>query len=106
MNADSNVQLQMWIYYLDRAEKPNGPQAVYWLRRAAYSGVAEAQFRLWQCFESGLGTVEDLPNGAYWYQKAAEQRHAEAAYRMGLYCNNFLYSAYDKNKAILWHPAP
>ncbi len=54
-----------------------------WFRNQADAGDAEAQYRLGEIYESGLGEPGSKPDDAIgWYRKAAAQGHARAAFRL------------------------
>ena len=53
--------------------------AVYWLRKAADQGVAEAQFVLGLCYAEGVGGLQkDSKLAVFWLSKAAEQGNEDA----------------------------
>ena len=55
-----------------------------WFESQARAGDAEAQYRLGEIYESGLGEAEiDEAMAITWYGKAAEQGHVQAAFRLG-----------------------
>ncbi len=55
-----------------------------WFESQAQAGDAEAQYRLGEIYEAGLGdTKSDEANAIAWYGKAAEQGHRRAAFRLG-----------------------
>ena len=63
----------------------------------AMIGLAEAQCRLGNLFETGKGIEKDSLKAEEWYTKAAEQGNAEAMYSLGrLYCEQ----KNDKAKAF------
>ncbi|MCI7008077.1 MAG: SEL1-like repeat protein [Parabacteroides sp.] len=54
--------------------------------KAALQGNAEAQYKLGECYEDGLGGLEEDPELAFeWYKKAAEQNYPDALYVAGLF---------------------
>lgn len=57
-------------------------------RAQAEGGDPEAQFRLGETYERGVGEEKDLPQAAAWYEKAAKLGHAEAMYHLGLMYEN------------------
>ena len=59
-------------------------QAVYWYRKAAEQGDAEAQVSLGQCYDEGFGVEKDASKAADWYYKAASQGNAEAQCNLGI----------------------
>ena len=55
-----------------------------WFESQARAGDVEAQYRLGEIYESGLGEAEiDEVMAITWYGKAAEQGHVQAAFRLG-----------------------
>ena len=52
--------------------------AVYWYRRSAELGYAEAQYKLAECYRQGKWVEKDVKQAEFWYRKAAEQKHAQA----------------------------
>ena len=58
-------------------------KAVYWYRKAAEQGHADAQNSLGEMYAKGLGVGEDQAEALYWYRMAAEQGHADAQNNLG-----------------------
>ena len=63
----------------------NKPLAVYWYRKAAEQGDAEAQYNLGLAYWLGDGISEDKPQAVYWWSKAAEQGNADAIELLKVY---------------------
>ena len=53
-------------------------QAVYWWRKAAEQGDADAQFMLGDCYYKGQGVPQDYAQAVSLYRKAAEQGYPMA----------------------------
>ena len=53
-------------------------QAIYWYRKAADQGYADAQDQVGWFYENGLGVNRDIDEARVWYQKAADQGNATA----------------------------
>ncbi len=82
--GDSQAQLQMGIWGVDKAIRPaEYREAGEWLRKAAEAGLAEAQYRLGTLYQSGHLAGEDPTNAVFWLEKAAAQRHVAALYNLG-----------------------
>ena len=82
--GDSQAQLQMGIWGLDKAIRPGEyREAGDWLRKAAEAGNAEAQYRLGTLYQSGRLAGQDPTNTVFWLEKAAAQRHVAALYNLG-----------------------
>lgn len=59
--------------------------AFKYFQAAAEQGHMEAQFRLAQMYEEGIGVPESKKHATKWYAKAAEQGHAAAQYKLAVY---------------------
>ena len=75
-------QAYRYLYGEDGVEK-DYIQAVYWFRKAAEKGIAEAQFELGVCYHYGEGVAQDFVKATYWYRKAAKQGYSNAQYNLG-----------------------
>ena len=63
-------------------------QAVFWYRKAAEQGFADAQNNLGGMYANGEGVPEDDRQAVFWFRKAAEQEVARAQYNLGaMYAN-------------------
>ena len=71
-------------------------QAIPHIRRAAYSGNANAQYELGLQYEDTGFLGEDMKRAMYWCMKAAMNGHAEA-------CNNIGFN-YDHAIGVLFSP--
>src|SRR6266568_4988506 len=72
------------IYSLSkRSGAQDYAKAVYWFRKAAEQGLAEAQYRLGFFYSWGEGVAKDAAEAVKWYRKAAEQGNAEAQDKLG-----------------------
>lgn len=60
----------------------NGSAEMY--RKAAEQGLAEAQYKLGDCYKYGEGVAENHEEAVKWYRKAAEQGSASAQRRLGV----------------------
>jgi len=58
-------------------------QAVFWYRKSAEQGDAEAQSRLGEAFRLGQGVTQDYVQAVFWCRKAAEQGDAPAQAALG-----------------------
>src|SRR6266568_1498830 len=91
------------IYSLSkRSGAQDYAKAVYWFRKAAEQGLAEAQYLLAECYQRGDGVAKDAAEAARWYRKAAEQGYANAQYNLG----NCYYDgegvAKDQSESVKW----
>ena len=76
--------------------------AVKWFRKAAESGLAEAQFNLGICYYNGQGIAQNYAEAIGWFRKAAEQGIASAQFNLG---NCYYYGQgvkQDFGEAIKW----
>tara|TARA_Y100000766_G_C18816980_1_gene560947 strand:- start:234 stop:950 length:717 start_codon:yes stop_codon:yes gene_type:complete len=78
------------------------------LRRAANSNIAGAQYELGVIFEEGIDVSKDLKEAFRWYQEAAKQKHIKASYRLGRFYNegikdgNFVLAQNLEEAIKLW----
>lgn len=78
-------------------------KAVYWYRKAAEQGYAEAQNSLGICYRNGDGVEYNSELGVYWYRKAANQGHADAQCNLGQ-CYYFgITVEKDEQQAVYWY---
>ena len=62
----------------------NDKMAVYWYRRAAEQGNAEAQFNLGAMYLQGQGVPQDDNMAIQWAIRAVEQGYVKAQFGLGL----------------------
>ena len=60
-------------FYLNDAEERNESKALYWIKRAAYHGMPEAQFQLGNWYAKGDLLKQDREQAVRWFQKAYTQ---------------------------------
>jgi TPR repeat protein len=85
------------------AGQPIDPvQAVYWYRRAAEAGIAEAQFNLAHCLATGTGTPRDDAAALRWLLRAATQGLVDAQFLAGVMLAEGVGTAADRTAALLW----
>jgi len=48
-------------------------QEVYWYKKAADQGFANAQYNLGVAYDKGQGVLQDGKKAVYWYKKAEEK---------------------------------
>ncbi len=71
--------------------------AVFWYRKAAELGFAEAQSNLGDCYLAGSGIKKDEWEATRWHEKAAAQGFPMAEYNLG--------SAYEEGRGVRRDPA-
>lgn len=76
------------LYYHGQGVPEDEKQAIYWWKKAAAQGYAEAMFQLGSAYLFGSQTAKIVPDpdreAAVWYFQAASAGHAEAQYHLGL----------------------
>ena len=103
--GDSVAQCQLGLCY--RRGK-NGvtkdyEKAVYWFRKSAASGNAQAQWELGCAYATGRGVPKDFKQSVQWYRKSAEQGHVPGLWKMGV-CYYVGYGVpQDYKQAICWY---
>ena len=105
IKGDKEAQYKIgWYYRYGSHDVPeNFVQAVYWYRKAAEQGYAEAQYELGYCYMGGNGVAEDETQAVSWYRKAAEQGHADAQLMMGHAYSRGSGVKQDYDIAISWY---
>ena len=88
---------------LDTTIHLNAEQAVYWLRKSAEQGVAEAEFELGNCYSLGEGVSENNKQALYWFRRAAAQEHSLAQANLGVYYQEGYGVEKDGNTALYWY---
>lgn len=96
-NAFSGCSNVFKIHRITAKEK-----ALQMLRKAAYLGNAEAQYKLGECYYYGVRLKKDYGEAIKWFRKAAEGEHDEAQYMLGecYYLGNGLKE--DNAEAAKW----
>ncbi|PVU96957.1 hypothetical protein BB559_002189 [Furculomyces boomerangus] len=56
----------------------NGEKAFEWCKRAAEKKCTDAEYKLGQLYELGIGTESNEEKALFWYKKAAKNNHTEA----------------------------
>ena len=77
-------------------------RAVYWYRRAAEAGLAEAQFNLAHCLATGSGTPRDDVEAFGWMSRAAQQGLADAQYLAAMMLLDGTGTVADPDQARRW----
>ena len=76
---------------------------MYWYRKAADQGLAQAQNNLGLCYYNGEGVPKDFKQAVYWWKKAADQGYAIAQFNLG---NRYAYGEgvpNDFKQAVYWY---
>ncbi len=86
-NSLAQYRLGM-MYYHGQGVAEDEKQAIFWWKKAAAQGYAEAMFQLGSAYLFGSQTAKFVPDpdreAATWYFQAASAGHAEAQYHLGL----------------------
>lgn len=94
-NAKAQFKLGNEYFYGTNGRKKNWPLAAYWFRRAADSGLANAQLNYAICLERGLGVEADAAGAVEYYEKAYAQGSVPAGLNLAL----LLLNESEKNPA-------
>jgi len=73
------------------------------LKGRAEGGEAEAQFKLGQVFNYGLGTAIDEAAAIEWYHRAADQRFEHAMFTLGEICKEGRITPQDLVQSHVWY---
>jgi hypothetical protein len=77
-------------------------RAVTWYRRAAETGLAQAQFNLAHCLATGNGVTRNDAEALEWMLRAAEQDLASAQYLAGVMLAEGMGASADRERAMTW----
>jgi len=97
--GDSEAERRVGIAYEDESAYS---QAAFWIRKAAESGDAEAQYKLGHLYSEGHGVPQDNNLAAVWWRKAADQGNANAQSNLGLAYINGDGVPNDFSEAAFW----
>ncbi len=82
--GDARAQLELGIDY-DNERPINSRRAVYWYRKAAGQGNAEAQNLYGECLRNGESVKRSRKDAVVWFRSAAKQGNADGQTNLG-YC--------------------
>lgn len=87
--GNSTAQLRLGtLYYMGRGVPEDEKQAIFYWKKAASQGSADAMFHLGSAFLFGNQAARTVPDpdreAATWYFQAASAGHADAQYHLGL----------------------
>ncbi|MRT92389.1 tetratricopeptide repeat protein [Ancylomarina sp. 16SWW S1-10-2] len=109
--GSSRAQCNLAITYNNSAIDNNNSQnkafcerqALYWFRKSAEQGNADAQFGLGLIYLQGRGVLLDKKEAVCWFKKSAEREDLSAQYRLGLMYSNGDGILTNKKKAAYWY---
>lgn len=94
------------LYYHGNGVAEDEAMAIYWWKKSAASGNAEAMYQIAHAYLFGITAAKSVPDpdreAALWYFQAASAGHAEAAYTLGLLFLAGKGVVEDRNEAIRW----
>jgi uncharacterized protein len=99
--ADAGAQFRLGLMFA--TELKNEKEAVYWYRKAADQGYAEAQWHLGVAYHGGEGVLKDHKEAVKWYRKAADQGHAWGQAFLGEMYMNGQGVLKDDKEAVKWY---
>ena len=96
--------IREWRAWINSADPYNWryTQAVYWFRKAAEQGDADAQYALGVLYGDGEDADQDYAQAALWYRKAAEQGDVDAQRLLGGLYRDGDGVSQDYAQATLW----
>ena len=97
---DLKTDVEKGTYYYDRHKYK---QAVYWYKKSANQGYADAQLNLGGMYEMGQGLPQDYKQAFYWYKKAANQGDASAQFNLGLMYDQGHGVSQNYKQAFYWY---
>lgn len=88
LRGDGPAMYQLSVQLEHDGAVANRAEAAHWLRRAADSGLKEAQWQLGNRFLQGDGYTKDPVQAVAWFTKAAKQNSGDAQFSLGLCYEN------------------
>lgn len=87
--GNSNAQVRLGsLYYMGQGVPEDEKQAIFYWKKAASQGSADAMYQLGSAYLFGNQAARTVPDpdreAATWYFQAASAGHAEAQYHLGL----------------------
>jgi TPR repeat protein len=103
--GDATAQFKVGNDYGFAVNVPqNNAQAIFWYRKSAGQGNADAQNMLGYLYDSGyVSDTRDAVLAATWYRKAAEQGNSMAQYNLGIMYNSGDGVPQDYTQAAIWY---
>jgi TPR repeat protein len=77
-------------------------KAVYWYKKAATQGNADAQYKLGYAYRMGEGVIQDKEKAVYWWKKAAAQGYTLASISLCYAYTRGEGVIQDLEKAVNW----
>lgn len=94
------------LYYHGHSVTEDENMAIYWWKKSAASGNAEAMYQIAHAYLFGGSAAKSVADpdreAALWYFQAASAGHAEAAYTLGLLFLAGKGVVEDRTEAIRW----
>lgn len=94
------------LYYHGHGVAEDENMAIYWWKKSAANGNAEAMYQIAHAYLFGNTAARSVADpdreAAVWYFQAASAGHAEAAYTLGLLFLAGKGVIEDRNEAIRW----
>lgn len=94
------------LYYHGQGVAEDESMAIYWWKKSAANGNAEAMYQIGHAYLFGNTAARNVADpdreAAVWYFQAASAGHAEAAYTLGLLFLAGKGVIEDRNEAIRW----
>jgi len=84
-------------------EREDYMAAIFFFKKSAEQGHAQAQHNLGVMYKLGQGIPQDYKQAMYWLQKAAVQGFAQAQYNLGVMYGKGLGVTQDYIEAYKWH---
>ena len=100
---DGGSPAEMYRRGIQCLKEKDDVKGVYWIRRAAEHGSAEAQFVLGMFYEEGRAGTKDFAEALNWYRKAAAQGYAGAYHKIGYYYEYGRGTGQDYAEAAKWY---
>ena len=102
LSAKAEKTIGLNYYYGHHGFKRNYFKAIYWFRKAAEGGNANAQLDLGNAYWLGRGVKQNYPKAVYWWRKAAKQGNGDAQVMLGTAYYSGRGVEQSHSKALYW----
>ncbi len=102
MSASKEYKLGNSYFIGMNGKSESSAKAIYWWKKSATQGNANAENGLGRAYSSGRGVPQDYAKAAYWYKKAAVQGYSDAENNLGLAYFHGPGGRQKYSKAIYW----
>jgi len=96
-SADNGDRIAQFIYGIchqrGTTEQKNAKNALYWMEKAGYQNITDAQTEVFLAYRDSIGIEKNLDRAMEWLKRAADSGSPKAKY---LYANYLIFGSFDE----------